>query len=263
MRALALTTGLALGALPALAAAEHAHHHHGDGAPSASPPRSTFGASLGLLAASYRHVLYEGDYQGLTAGATWSGGRFSASAELSGYRLTRNGATLAGIGDLMLHGMATVVDRGPLSAGAMLMVGVPTGDADAGLGMGHVMLMPRAWGMLAHGRTSLMTAVGYSRGLGDASAHATHGGGLWPLVEPMTMSELTATVQVDRMLGSALGLGARAATAIPLEMGDLRVVGALRAVWLEGRFQTSAELQVGVTRDPLGVRGVMQTTASF
>lgn len=208
-------------------------------------------------------MLYEGDYQGLTAGAAWSRGRFSVSAEISGYRLTRNGATLAGIGDLMLHGMATVVDRGPLSAGAMLMVGVPTGDADAGLGMGHVMLMPSAWGMLTLGRTSAMATFGYSRGLGDAGAHAKHGGGLWPLVEPMTMSELTATVQVDRMLGPALGVGAKVAAAVPLEMGDLRVVGTLRAVWLAGRFQTSAELQAGVTGDPLGVRGVMQTTASF
>lgn len=247
------------------AAAEHMHHH--DPAPVDDTAEvaagSTFGASVSLLAASYRHVLYEGDYQGLAAGFVWSRGRVAASAELAGYRLRRNGLVSHGIGDVMLHGMVTALDGGHVTAGGMLMVGLPTGNDIEGLGMGHVMVMPSAWSTLAFGRSSAMVTFGYVRGLGGANAHAKHGQGLWPIVDPMTMSELTAGAQVDHMLVPALGLGAKLAAAFPLDLGDTRVVGSLRAVWIMGRFQTSAEVQVGLAGDPFGFRGLMQTSATF
>jgi hypothetical protein len=234
-------------------------HHHGEPAPA---PRSSFGASIGVLAAGYDTMLYSGDYEGLAVTGRWSRGRFAASAGITGYSLRKNGKRIAGVGDLMLHGHAMLVSSGAVTAGAMLMVMTPTGDHEAGLGMGHVMLMPGAWAQWSPGRLSLGASAGYSRGIGDAGLHAEHAGG-WPLVDPMSFSELTLGATGTLSLARALRAGVRVDGAIPIGDGASRLSAGVRAMWKQGRFETTAELQGGLVGAPFDVRGLLETAVHF
>jgi hypothetical protein len=182
---------------------------------------------------------------------------------VTGYRIGKNGKAVTGLGDLMLHGHATVLQAGRLSAGAVAMVMAPTGDHDAGLGMGHVMLMPGGWIHWAPGRLALAASAGYARGLGGGNIHAEHGGGAWPLVDPMTPSELTLGASGMVSLASALRAGVRADAAIPTGGEDARLFGGVRAVWTHGRVETTAELQAGLAGAPFGVRGLVEAAVRF
>lgn len=242
---------------------DHGHHgHHGHGEP-ARAPASSFSAALGVIAAGYESRLFTGDYQGLVATGRWSRGRFGAAIGLTGYRLQKNGKTVTGLGDLMLHGHATLLRAGRITAGAVAMVMAPTGDHDAGLGMGHVMLMPGGWIQWAPGRLALSASAGYARGLGGAGVHAEHGGGAWPLVDPMTTSELTLGASGMVTVASALRAGVRADGAIPTGGGDARLAAGVRVVWTRGRVETTAELQAGLAGDPFGVRGLVEAAVRF
>jgi hypothetical protein len=207
---------VALVLAPGAAWAQHDHGHH------EAAPASRFSASLGVIAASYESMFFTGDYQGLVATGRWSRGRFAASLGVTGYRLDKNGKAVTGLGDLMLHGHATLLHAGRITAGAVAMVMAPTGDHDAGLGMGHVMLMPGGWIHWAPGRLALAASAGYARGLGGGNIHAEHGGGAWPLVDPMTPSELTLGASAMVSLASALRAGIRADAAIPTGGEDVR-----------------------------------------
>jgi hypothetical protein len=243
--------------------AQHDHGaHHGEDA-RAGAPASSFSAALGVIAAGYESMLYAGDYQGLAATGRWSRGRFGAALGLTAYRLQRNGKTVEGLGDLMLHGRATVLRAGAITAGAVAMVMAPTGDHDAGLGMGHVMLMPGGWLQWAPGRLVLAASAGYARGLGGGDIHAEHGGGAWPLVDPMTPSELTFGAGGMIALAPSLRAGLRADGAIPTGGGDARLAGGVRAVWALGRVETTAELQGGLAGAPFDLRGLVEAAVRF
>jgi hypothetical protein len=284
--------GLALAAMAAPAAAQHAHHGGGDpasrsddrAAPCGGPtpaaggsapapcraaraPRSSFGAAVGLIAARYDAMLFSGDYEGLAVALRWSRGRLAAAAGVTGYRIDKNGKVVSGVGDAMIHGHAALWARGGLAAGASAMVMLPTGAHHAGLGMGHVMLMPSAWAAwspaAARGRLALGASTGYARGLGDASLHAAHGGSAWPLVDPMTPSELTYGASALAQLAPPLRAGLRVDGAVPLAEGEHRLVGGVRAVWARGRIETTAEVAAGLAGDPFGVRGLLEAAVRF
>lgn len=231
-----------------------AHHHGGD---------SSYAISLGVIAASYDARLYSGDYQGFLVGARWSRGRFGAQLGLPVYRLQKNGKVVYGLGDLLAHGHVALLDAGALTSGLMVMASAPTGDGDAGLGMGHVMLMADAWATWAPGKYSLTGTIGYARAIGGSSAHAGHGGGMWPLVEPMNASEVTFGATGMVALARELAAGVRASGAIPVGNGDERLIGAVRVVWRAGRVETTAELQAGLVGDPFDVRGLLETAIRF
>jgi hypothetical protein len=232
-------------------------HHHGHGS------GSSYGASLGLVAATYGAALYAGDYRGVIAGLRWSRGRFGAAISLPAYRLAKNGKATSGIGDVTFHGHATAVTAGPLAAGVMAMASAPTGDGDAGLGMGHVMFMGEAWGTWTPGSFAVSGSAGFAHALGGASAHAEHGGGMWPLVDPMNASELTYGGTAMVALASTLGVGLRAAGAVPVGDGAHWLTGGVRVMWSEGRVATSAEVLGGLVGDPFGLRGVIETSVRF
>jgi len=256
-----LGLGLGLGSRPAWAQHhDHGAHGHGEGE---AAPRSSIAASLGVLAAGYEHMLFSGDYQGLAVTGRWSRGRFGASVGITGYRLQKNGKTVQGIGDLMLHGRATLLSTGPVTAGAVAMVMAPTGDHNAGLGMGHVMLMPGAWISWAPGRLSLGASAGYARGIGGGNVHAEHGGGAWPLVDPMTPSELTYGATAMVALDRSLHAGVRADGAIPTGDGEHRLAAGVRAMWMLGRVETTAELLGGLAGAPFDVRGLVEAAVRF
>lgn len=259
---------LALVAAPRAAEAQHdhGHHKHGHHGPGGEEegPRSSFSAAVGVIAATYDAMLFEGDYQGLTASARWSRGRFGAAASIAGYRIDKNGRTVQGLGDLMLHGHAAVLEAGALSAGAVAMVMLPTGDHIAGLGMGHVMLMPGAYARWSLGRVVLGASAGYARGLGDTNIHAEHGGGgAWPLVDPMNTSEVTFGASGMVTVAPSFAAGLRTDGAAAIGDGETRLAGGVRAVWTRGRVETTAELQAGLAGAPFGVRGIVEAAVRF
>jgi hypothetical protein len=245
--------------VPAVAQADHhdgmAMESHGDAAPA-------FGARLSLLAATYSTMNYIGDYQGAVPSFTWSGKGFGAGASLPLYRLQENGRVLFGLGDAVVHARATLVDQGTAHAGASLAVSAPTGNHLDGLGMGHVMAMPAAWGLWAYDRLALLGSVGYSRAIADASSHADHGP--WPLVEPMNLAEVTWSAASEVAIGSGVRAGVHASGGIPFaSSGHARVIGAVRVAWGTPRVDTGAELQAGLVGDPFTIRGVVETTLHF
>jgi hypothetical protein len=216
-------------------------------------------ASVSIVAARYHNEFFLGDYQGITPAARYSHGRISAGANASLYRLTSNGATTYGPGDVVLDGQLLLAAEHPVHAGIALAASLPTGSHRNGLGMGHVMAMPSAWGMYMFDRAMLIGSFGYGRALGGGEhAHHTTGGAL---VDPMNISELTWSAELQYMLARALTLGVRGMGGIPVgEGGTNRVVGGVRALWTEGRVTTSAEVQLGFDGDPFEVRGVLATS---
>jgi hypothetical protein len=253
----ALLVGIAL---PTSAVADHSHHH--DAEPAASPG-SAFSAKLGVLAASYAQTSFVGDYQGVTPELSWTNGRFAASTMIGAYRLRKNGALYHGVGDLFVHGQATIVGRAAASVGVVLALSAPTGSQRDALGMGHFMVMPALWGTWTTGAVTLAASGGYGHAIG-ADSDAEHAHGTGPIVDPMNLSELTWSASGDLAVARALRLGARIGGAITLDDGGVdRTIGAVRAVWTEGRVETAAEVQVGIAGDPFRVRGVVETALRF
>lgn len=232
-----------------------AHHRHAHG--------SSYTLSLGLIAATYDARLFEGDYEGAVVGVRWARGRFGAAATVPWYRLDKNGKVVRGLGDLMAHGHVTAFARGSVAAGFMLMVSAPTGSDLHGLGMGHVMVMPEAWAAWATRSFAVIGSIGYSHALGGENAHADHGGGMWPLVDPMNASELPFGATAMKALTPALAAGLRVAGAAPIGDGDQRLYGGARIAWSIGRIDTAAEILAGVVGDPFNVRGVLETSVRF
>lgn len=236
--------------------------HHGMMMSHGEDP-SSFGATVGLIAASFDTMYYVGDYQGVLPAASWSSGWFVGGASLPYYRIRENGLETYGPGDLVVNGQARLLDRGALQAGAMMAVSFPTGNALAGLGMGHDMLMPAAWGSWHRDRLFLAGSLGYSRAIVSDSEHHDHG--MWPLVEPMNLSEITWSGAGEFALAPGLRAGARLSGGVPVGSlpGHDRVVGTLRVAYGEGRVDTSAELQAGLEGDPFTTRGIVSTSVRF
>lgn len=265
--ALAIVAGAAA---PSRADHDHSHAHGGHaghGSPSGSGDpdgdASGFGASVGVRAAGYDARLYTGDYQGASVGAQWSRGRYAAAASLGYYRLQKNGKRVHGVGDAMVHGVAALWTERAVAAGVALGLSLPTGDDRAGFGMGHAMVMPSLWTRWTIGRFAVGGAAGYCRGIGGGSLHAEHGGGAWPLVDPMNFEELTGGVFGELELAGGLRAGASIGGALALDGGDHRAIAGPRIAWTTGRFTTTAELSAGLAGDPFTFRGSIDTAVRF
>lgn len=219
-----------------------------------------FGAGLSMVAASFDTMLYSGNYQGVVPAVSWSHDRFAASASAALYRVEENGASYYGPGDIVVSGQATIVGAHPAHAGVVVAVSAPTGDDLHGLGMGHPMVMPALFGMWMHERIVLSATAGYSRAIGGDTDH-DHG--MWPIVDPMNLSEVTWSTGGEIAIKPRLQAGARFSGGIPIGTGEHRIVGALRVGWGSGSFSTGAELQAGIVGDPFNLRGVVSTTWSF
>ncbi len=241
----------------------HADHDHMAMAAHGDDSPSTFDASVSLLAASFSTTFYAGDYEGVTPAFGWSMGRFAAGASLPYYRLYENGLQTYGVGDFVAHGQATLLESRDVQLGALFGVSVPTGNSDIGLGMGHVMLMPAGWGAWRHDAVVVTATLGYSRAIVDASSHHDHG--MWPLVEPMNMSEITWSGAGEVAIGEGVRAGARLSGGVPVGAlpGSDRVIAAARVAWGTGRVDTAAEIQAGLAGDPFTLRGVVSTALRF
>jgi len=143
----------------------------------------------------------------------------------------------------------------------MFAISAPTGSDMMGFGMGHPMVMPAAYGAWTDHVVTASVSFGYSRAL----ASGAHAHGMAPLVEPMNMSELTWSAGADVAILAGVRAGARLSGGVPVDVavGNDRVVGALRVAWGEGRVDTAAELQAGLSGDPFNIRGVVSTALRF
>lgn len=241
-------------AAPARAQHDHAadDHHHG--------PTSSLAAGVSLVAASFDTMLYAGNYQGAIPSLRWARDRFSAFANVGGYRLEKNGAASYGISDVGLHGQARIVALDAFETGVVAGVSLPTGNQQRGLGMGHLMVMPAVYAAWAPTRVRVAASVGYSRALGGQS-HEGHGP--WPLVSPMLAEEVSWNAGADVAVGSDVTAGARASGGIPLDDGLARAIVSARVAWRAHSMESTFELQAGVVGDPFTVRGVVSTALSF
>jgi hypothetical protein len=243
------------------AASAHAEHMHAmDHDMDHAGTRHVFGAAVTMVAASYDQMLYSGNYQGVMPAMHWSRGRFSAAASGAMYRIEENGAEVYGLGDVFVHGQATLVGDHRARAGVLAGISAPVGDEVHGLGMGHAMVMPGVFGAWTIDRVALSATAMYGRALADTGGH-DHG--MWPIVEPMNMQELMWSAAGDVVIVPKVTGGARLSGGVPIGDGDNRVVGALRVGWETGRFTTAAEVQAGLAGDPFNLRGLVSTALSF
>lgn len=165
------------------------------------------GASLGmnLTGAGFETPRYSGRYERVGIDAVWIRQPWEVDLAWAGYRMSKNGATDTGLGDLALGARFRLLSAARSRAGFGFTTTLPTGDRERELGMGHVMLTPSAWFESTYSRARVAGSLAYSRALGAASHHA-HGG---PIVEPMTASELAVDLRAGLVLGPALALEAR------------------------------------------------------
>jgi hypothetical protein len=228
------------------------------------------GLSAGLRfdAAGYRNSRYEGDWQGMAPTLGFNHPKVALMALLPMYRLTRNGLVGYGLGDLALA-IRVPVPRfavGPVSAGFGLAATLPTGKSSADLGMGHVMLMPEFWFTHERERVQWVGTFGFARALASAG-ESHHGGGPRPIVNPMNLSEIDASLSSFLRLHERVSLKVGVYGAMPV--GSANVVGVTRiiasggvAVTVRG-LELSAELQAPVIGAPFLARGVLQVGYRF
>lgn len=263
-RALTFTALAAALATPARAAAQQCHPIN------ASAWRNQ-GLALGvrLDAAGYRNRRFEGDFEGLALTLSFNHPRVSVGAMLPGYRLVRNGATGYGLGDLLLS-LRTPIRRwasARTSVGLGLAATLPTGSASEGLGMGHVMIMPEFWWVREMGRVQLLGSVGFGRALAGKGASQHHASGPAPIVNPMNLAEIEASLGGYVQLGRLLWLKMTAFGAMPV--GNAGSAGATRLILSQGialnvrGLELSAELQAPLAGSPFLARGVLQAAYRF
>jgi len=228
------------------------------------------GLSTGLRfdAAGYRNSRYEGDWQGMAPTLGFNHPKVALMALLPMYRLNRNGRVGYGLGDLALA-MRVPVPRfakGPFTAGFGLAATLPTGKSSADLGMGHVMLMPEFWFAHERSRVQWVGTLGFARALASASG-SHHAGGPRPIVNPMNLSEIDASLSSFVRLHERVSLKLGVYGAMPV--GAANVVGVTRIIASSGLSVTvrglelSAELQAPVTGAPFLARGVLQVGYRF
>lgn len=259
--------GVATAAAPA--AAQHCHIDPGPPtAPTAAEPALSVAVGTRLIAGVARvddlttATMIDRSYQGgeLVVDVGWR--RLTGEARLGAYRVDQQGV---GLSDLATSLAARVTPRRwpvavLVSAGATW----PTGDADAGRGMGHVMVAAGATARLHRDRATAEVTATYARALGDGSAHAAHAHGaeLWPLIDPMGPEEVSVE------LAGALGLGRTglATRASGLWAEPVGHHGARRLIATGGleyagrRYLVGAALGAPVLGDPFLARGQLRFT---
>ena len=225
-------------------------------------------AGVRVDAAGYRNTSYTGNFEGLAPILGYTHPRLSVQATMPAYRIVRNGLAHTGIGDLQL---ATRVPLTPwshhaLTAGLGVAASFPTGSADHGLGMGHVMLMPEFWWVVTRERVQLYGAAGFGRAL-SSHAGSHHHGGPAPIVNPMNQAEVGASLGAQLRVHRLLWLRFNAWGAMPV--GTVNAAGVTRVVAAQGlvlslkKFDLALELQAPLTGSPFLARGVLQATWRF
>lgn len=259
LRTLALS---AVGLLTARVGAQTCHV-------AAANDRGTAGISASVRSetAGFSTTRYEGHYQGIFAGVLASHEWLSGEVSLPFYRLVRNGLASQGLGDLALaaRGRVFAWDGDRTALGAFLALTLPTGDPDDDLGMGHVMLMPGAWGRVQLEPLVLQAELAYGSSLGASGGHEHHARGESPIVNPMNPSELTPLLAVMLELTQLVGLRAGGYAGFPIDAseGSSRGVAFLGVDLRSGAFGARMQGQLPFLGDPFTSKLVLELSTSF
>lgn len=244
------------------AGASDEHAAHDDHA--AAHGEHSLGLAVGLrleaaTAAIQRRPI---DYQGASLRLDLHLRRFHFRAQGSWYRLRNSIEHTTGPGDVMLAAMWTAVQSRRVHAGLALPIGLPTGDDEERLGMGHVMIMPGAFAAVkATPALTLSVGVAYNRAL--SSGHG-HDHGIGPYVNPMTSEELGFAGRLSLRVAPALQLVAETAIAAPFADHPVRALVGGGFVWqLDRSYSLSALAQAGTANEPFTARGVADLTYAF
>jgi hypothetical protein len=224
-----------------------------------------------------------GTYQGAALAVGFAHRFVELDAALPYYHLERAGSRAHGLGDVLAGVRAPLLragDTARLWLGPELVATFPTGDADAGLGMGHVMLMPGVFGRLVLSRFTFVAQLAYGVALAhddhdgsQVDAHAHHHGavatahteGPAPIVNPMNRSELEHALSAAFQWTDWLALTARIAGAVPIadDSGEARETLAFGPRFTLGAFDVGAEQELPLLGDPFRYRTLLRLGAQF
>lgn len=241
---------------------DHGGHGAHDAANGSQEGGHGVGLSLGLrfeaaTAAIERRPI---DYQGTSLRVDLHLRRFHVRAQASWYRLRDSIESTTGPGDVMVAAMWTAVQSERLHAGVALPVGLPTGDDEERLGMGHVMIMPGLFAALqASSTVTTSLGVAYNRALGSSHGHSH---GIGPYVNPMTREELGVAGRVSMRVAAPLYVVAEAALAAPFD-GDPRMIAGGGFTLQRRRLSLSVLAQAGALEAPFTGRGVADLSYAF
>lgn len=202
------------------------------------------------------------DFQGASLRLDLHLRRFHFRAQGSWYRLRNSIEHTTGPGDVMLAAMWTAIQTPRLHAGIALPIGLPTGDDEERLGMGHVMIMPGVFAAVkATPALTLSVGVAYNRAL--SSGHG-HDHGIGPYVNPMTSEELGFAGRLSLRVAPALQLVAETAIAAPFADHPVRALVGGGFVWqLDRSYSLGMLAQAGTANEPFTARGVADLTYAF
>jgi hypothetical protein len=246
---------------------------------------ASFRAELSAFVAGYDQDGVRGSYQGGSVLLGFVHRWIALEAGLPYYHLTRDGEDEHGIGDVLVGAHVPVFRRERdglerLALGPELVATLPSGDGDAGLGMGHVMLMPGAFARLRVAQLTLQLQVAYGVALDQGHDHAAaaedphahhaghadhqvaaaHSEGPAPIVNPMNRSELEHTLSAAYRFSELFAVTARVAGAVPIddEQGEVRETVAFGVRFTFGAFDLGVEQELPLVGDPFRYRSVLR-----
>jgi hypothetical protein len=228
----------------------------------------TYGMRVSTVVASYQSARYQGDYEGLGLGFDARFRRLQLGVTLPAYRLVRNGAVEVGLGDVVALSSVTMTDsyQGALAFGAVLGVSLPTGSAANDLGMGHVMAMPAFWLSSELDWLSTRFTLGYGIAMATEAGGHDHGDVPAPIVAPMNVSELEASLANVVRLGRYFEGLAGIFGAAPVAMSDGIVRASAYAglgVRSKAGFSARIEAHAPLAGDPFVAKGRLVVTYGF
>ena len=240
--------------------------------PGMTMPASSWHWTAGLRTEA-ANVVRDGassSYQGVAPSLSVTAGALTVSIRVPMYRLTQSTGTQLGLGDVAVEAWLALWKKHRITFGIGLPVGLPSGNASQGLGMGNVMVMPTAYTTWHGDVVDASASVSYNAVLGmmgmsmNSDSSNTMPADLGSLVNPMTMSELGASTRIGLHVAPSLRLVTEAALAVPLvaRAEDRVVVGGGFDV-VVGRVDVTAMFDAGVAGDPFGLRGVVELGARF
>ena len=256
----------ALLVVPRLAAAQHCHIPDVGGKPAVHEAGWWLRGSTTALAGSADIVGEPRDYEGLGVAVQAGTGRLSGRLYLPAYRVSDAGV---GIGDVGVAANADLVPHSaPLRAGVALSLTLPSGNADDGRGMGHVMVAGGPWLRADRGRVRALASVTLASAVGDESQHLAHRHGStagWPLVDPMNPREVVTVARAMAVLvPGGLDAGAQITYAAPVMLeGETRVIGSVVAEHNFGRYGLQFMLETPLVGDPFVARALLELSYRF
>lgn len=226
----------------------------------------TYRVALSSVLGTFTRADVRGEYQGLFVSGMVSHPWFAAELAVPGYRIARVGSHAYGPGDVMLsvRGNAFRSDDETITVGPELAATLPTGSANDGLGMGHVMLMPGGFLIWQQQGFTLITQLAYGRALGSAGAH-NHADGPAPIVNPMNRSELSHAIGFSASVHPNLRVTGRLLGAVTLanHAGYAREIIAPGLQLVSGAFDFAIEQQLPLVGDPFVSRTLLSVGAQW